>query len=783
MSETLDGILRRWPGRWAYPALLDAIELGGADLERAVLEDQGRSGDAPTALAELIARRRFDLADAFLDSLHPCPPELRRQNEEARAAVRIDVERQLARLEHRAEQAGVPMAHLDERDRELLDDGRADQVVDLVDEIDAEVEERIEAESQALLVLLDDRMAGLGDDGQSIARELRLLIEDGELRQAATAIQQVDAAILGEGPVFRPSREAAPPTTDPMALVNKIVAGESLPLGISRSVTPAGRDLLAALADIDAGVDNAANRFASAFAHLFGRSPLLAQPDRTGAWLVTNCQAVSQDSEAARFQFTPGEVQLWIPRAGGPLPVEPVDGLWVTISLMPRDRDAPRSRLAVLDPHDLIHLATNPGVESLVLLRLVGRQWPIERFVPSPSTGFDALLGDDPRARFLSLWWLLDITGLGRFRDASKLAFESGMMARVLGRLVRRLAALEPRAREDFLARPLEDELVASKLIDECSLLAAEDPSVRDRAALCAVVVHDRFGEWVPIQAMADEIVRLRVSDRDQQATADEVALGVADLAAANVLEVNDADEFRLPASGVAYLLRPTLVLALDDRLRILGEQSNRPRADVERTLDWYAQKLVEHDLEKWEANREKAVETGDHRWVAELDRNRPGPPGEHIRNPGGYEPAAALLKIKADLAREEPSLAVAIEPMDLPELLLPRAVFHLTFTELARNAIRANASGCEVWIAAQVEETHVELWVADNGRGIDAEIVDAIFRSGFSRTDGTGRGLELIRGYVRAVGGELVLESPRNQEVHYCGATFRLQVPRVGAS
>jgi signal transduction histidine kinase len=71
---------------------------------------------------------------------------------------------------------------------------------------------------------------------------------------------------------------------------------------------------------------------------------------------------------------------------------------------------------------------------------------------------------------------------------------------------------------------------------------------------------------------------------------------------------------------------------------------------------------------------------------------------------------------------------------------------------------------------------TEAELSVADNGHGIDEEILDRIFEPFFSTKDsdeGTGLGLSVVRGIVEGHQGTISVESVVGE-----GTTFRIRLP-----
>ena len=97
---------------------------------------------------------------------------------------------------------------------------------------------------------------------------------------------------------------------------------------------------------------------------------------------------------------------------------------------------------------------------------------------------------------------------------------------------------------------------------------------------------------------------------------------------------------------------------------------------------------------------------------------------------------------------------------------------------QLVDNAIRHTEEGDLIEIGAELD-TKARLWVADGGRGVAADDLEAIFRR-FYRGDGaqpsgygTGLGLSIVRAIAEAHGGRADVRSEPGQ-----GATFTLTLP-----
>ena len=92
----------------------------------------------------------------------------------------------------------------------------------------------------------------------------------------------------------------------------------------------------------------------------------------------------------------------------------------------------------------------------------------------------------------------------------------------------------------------------------------------------------------------------------------------------------------------------------------------------------------------------------------------------------------------------------------------------------LASNALQHAGADATVSITARRHGANLELRVSDNGPGVPREFHDKIFEPFFtSRADGTGLGLAVVRSVARAHGGDVTLDSGRDD-----GASFVIRLP-----
>ncbi|MBI5331301.1 MAG: PAS domain-containing protein [Betaproteobacteria bacterium] len=134
--------------------------------------------------------------------------------------------------------------------------------------------------------------------------------------------------------------------------------------------------------------------------------------------------------------------------------------------------------------------------------------------------------------------------------------------------------------------------------------------------------------------------------------------------------------------------------------------------------------------------------------------------------------------------------------PADLPDIAMDPVAFHQVLINLVINARDAVGEKGEIAVRLRScrlseQECHVchercsgdfiEMEVQDTGPGISPEILPRIFDPFFTTKPpgkGSGMGLSMVHGLVRAVGGHFRVESPPGG-----GATFHVYLPTAGAA
>jgi signal transduction histidine kinase len=103
----------------------------------------------------------------------------------------------------------------------------------------------------------------------------------------------------------------------------------------------------------------------------------------------------------------------------------------------------------------------------------------------------------------------------------------------------------------------------------------------------------------------------------------------------------------------------------------------------------------------------------------------------------------------------------------------------------LLGNAVKFSPAGGTVWLAAAKDEDGVTLTVRDQGRGIPADKLDAVFQR-FTQVDvsdarekgGSGLGLAICRTIVQQHGGRVWVESREG-----AGSVFSVRLPGNGSA
>ncbi|MEZ4666471.1 MAG: ATP-binding protein [Anaerolineae bacterium] len=146
-------------------------------------------------------------------------------------------------------------------------------------------------------------------------------------------------------------------------------------------------------------------------------------------------------------------------------------------------------------------------------------------------------------------------------------------------------------------------------------------------------------------------------------------------------------------------------------------------------------------------------------------------------------EPGSLIQQVseRMHLSAEEKNITLETDiAPDLPPIQADPERLMQAMTNLVDNAIRYNANGSQVVIAAHPGNGHIELSVSDNGPGILPEDIPHLFerfwRAEKSRnraTGGSGLGLAIVKQLVEAHNGEVQVKSQLG-----AGTRFSVQIP-----
>jgi signal transduction histidine kinase len=99
---------------------------------------------------------------------------------------------------------------------------------------------------------------------------------------------------------------------------------------------------------------------------------------------------------------------------------------------------------------------------------------------------------------------------------------------------------------------------------------------------------------------------------------------------------------------------------------------------------------------------------------------------------------------------------------------------FKRTIINLIRNSIQAGAE--KILIEVIVEQDICKLYIHDDGKGIDPEIIQRIFEQNFTtKNKGMGLGLSMSKKFVDNIGGNITVEKTSSS-----GTTFLIVLPII---
>ncbi len=113
-----------------------------------------------------------------------------------------------------------------------------------------------------------------------------------------------------------------------------------------------------------------------------------------------------------------------------------------------------------------------------------------------------------------------------------------------------------------------------------------------------------------------------------------------------------------------------------------------------------------------------------------------------------------------------------------VPRFFADEEMLHQALVNVVMNAVQATASGGSVVVTARAADEQIHISVADTGRGIAPENVEAVFKPFFTtRHTGTGLGLSITREIAQRHGGTVTLKTRVN-----VGTTVTMHLPAASA-
>ena len=137
--------------------------------------------------------------------------------------------------------------------------------------------------------------------------------------------------------------------------------------------------------------------------------------------------------------------------------------------------------------------------------------------------------------------------------------------------------------------------------------------------------------------------------------------------------------------------------------------------------------------------------------------------------SPEPVDVAALVDRARSALLAGAANRVITVDlPEDLPRVMADSARVVQVLNNLLSNAARSSPESSPIQVAAERDGVHVQISVADNGRGVAAEQLPHLFRkhagttpaTGEGRSGASGLGLTICKGLVEAHGGRIWAES-----------------------
>lgn len=225
-------------------------------------------------------------------------------------------------------------------------------------------------------------------------------------------------------------------------------------------------------------------------------------------------------------------------------------------------------------------------------------------------------------------------------------------------------------------------------------------------------------------------------------------------------------------------------------RVRLLGELAHEMRTPLT-VIDGYVEGMIDGVLPPGPASLGSVSEE-----VRRLRRLAEDLSALSRAEEGRLDLAAAPHDLGAIVRRaaermrpqaQDAGLELHVAPGEQVEALVDPDRFAQVVTNLVGNAIRATAPGGHITVTCSERDGQALVQVADTGEGLDTADLERVFerfyrvprRRSVGAESGSGIGLTVARGIVRAHGGELTAASAGRGR----GATFTATVPVLAAT
>ncbi|GAA3501624.1 hypothetical protein GCM10019016_087310 [Streptomyces prasinosporus] len=784
-------LLGRWPGRFRFGRLAVRLrrpeQLDDASLIDAVLSGIAEDEDEKSVFESLLQEGELEAAEYLLEN-GPLSSQahLSRRLQaitDRRQELLEDLRSRCAVLRKRAQDADLVLPDLDMAELERRCAVSWLETLPLLERAETDFEGELRAGQKALRDRLEERRAE-GTIDPAGAESSNALIDAGLLRAAA---RQIDDGTRSSGPERVPVLPAWKADVSPEQLLewhlDPVQQQRQARYANWAPADGSARRLLEAYASLSDGGFDTAQRFATALRSFLnpGSADDVRLDEVTGGYLTTAPRAFA-DPEIARFRPL-DNLDLFI---GGPETREP-EGMGEIppfVAVGPALRTpAGRGGYAVLGLRALLQLATLRTGRSTALLRVLGLQWPLAAFAGRTPEELDELLGSDESSRWLTLRWILDLTGLGGITVADALAHTTGWDPALLHLFLQALAERQGRfaGGARWLPQWRQDRPFAAAVED--TVLRPLGSSLVARIAFWAALAAGPAGEEVT----AEELLMEAQLAADAVPDADAIRAAMTGLARLRSVEDASADRVRFRRCGV---------------LTVLGDQAQQRLEAVLR--DWAAlpeDAVLEddgHAVHQWEARRhglspgyeeymaalaESALDADLDVLLAGLARRTAENAIDQQRVDGTTDLVLVLREMCGMWQQAFPGRQMEIgAPATAVARISPRAA-QVVLYELLANAGEALAGSDFGRVAVQVEPSGEE-WlvdVRDSGPGITYPQgrEDLVFRAGRStKGEGRGDGLHRARRIAEAADGDVLLASRSLGHPVLKGAHFRLILP-----